>query len=73
MNVDNALGVLVRFASVPGSIFKARTDLEPVFLDLKINATDVLSSLSGFWGVGYPFTATAVNSCDSTCLHPLPR
>ena len=67
----NAPAVLGRFASAPGAIIKARADLEPGCLDLKINVRDVLSSLAGFVGLSYPFTATAADPCDSTCLSPL--
>ena len=72
VDIVDALGVLGRFSSVPGSIIKARADLEPACLDLKINVTDVLSSLSGFVGLDYPFGPTAADPCDSTCSNPLP-
>ena len=72
VNVVDALGVLGRFSSAPGAIVKARADLEPACVDLKINVTDVLSSLSGFVGLPYPFSPTATDPCNSTCLNVLP-
>ncbi|MCH7872694.1 MAG: hypothetical protein IID33_13440 [Planctomycetes bacterium] len=72
INIDDALAVLGRFSSVPGSIIKARADLEPACLDLKINVTDVLASLAGFVGLNYPFTPTAADPCGSTCPNVLP-
>ena len=50
----------------------SRADLEPGCLDLKINVTDVLSSLAGFVGLPYSFIATAADPCNSTCTNPLP-
>ena len=67
-----APAILARFASAPGAIIKARADLEPACLDLKINVTDVLSSLSGCVGLSYPFTPTAADPCNSTCPNVLP-
>ena len=72
VNIVDALAVLGRFASVPGAIIKARADLEPNCLDLLINVSDVLSSLAGFVGLPYPFTATAADPCKSMCTNPLP-
>ncbi len=72
VGIDDALGILGRFSNVPGAIIKARADLEPACLDLKINVTDVLSSLAGFAGLSYPFTMTAADPCDSTCPNVLP-
>ena len=72
VNVVDALAVLEAFGSVPGAIVKARADLEPACLDLKINVTDVLSSLAGFSGLSYPFTPSAADPCDSTCPNVLP-
>lgn len=72
VNVVDALAVLGRFASAPTSIVKARADLEPACLDLTINVSDVLSSLSGFVGLSYPFTPTAGDPCLSTCPSVLP-
>lgn len=68
----DALGVLGAFATAPGAIIKARADLEPGCLDLTINVTDVLSSLSGFAGLDYSFKPTAADPCDSTCATVLP-
>ncbi|MCH7872047.1 MAG: M20/M25/M40 family metallo-hydrolase, partial [Planctomycetes bacterium] len=73
VNIDDVLGILGRFSNVPGAISKARSDLEPACLDLTINVSDVLASLSGFVGLGYPFiTPTATDPCDSTCPSVLP-
>ena len=72
VNIVDALGVLGRFSSVPGAIIKARADLEPACLDLKINVTDVLASLAGFVGLDYSFTTSAVDPCASTCPNVLP-
>ena len=41
-------------------------------VDLTINVTDVLASLSGFVGLGYPFAPTASDPCDSMCPAVLP-
>ncbi len=38
-----------------GAPLKARTDLEPSLLDLKINITDVTYAIEAFIGEGYPF------------------
>ena len=54
------------------SISKPQADLEPGCLDLKINVSDVLSGLAGFTGVGYAFTPTSADPCDSTCAIVLP-
>ena len=72
VNVVDALAVLEGFSSVAGAIIKARADLVPACVDLTINVTDVLASLSGFSGLDYPFTPTADDPCDSTCLNVLP-
>ena len=72
VDIVDALGVLGAFSSVTGAIIKARADLEPACLDLKINVADVLSSLSGFSGLPYPFAPTAADPCDSTCPNLLP-
>ncbi|MCH7591152.1 MAG: NHL repeat-containing protein [Planctomycetes bacterium] len=72
VNIVDALAVLKAFANVPGALVKARADLEPHCLDLKINVSDVLSSLAGFVGLPYPFIATAADPCNSTCTNPLP-
>ena len=68
----DALAVLGRFISANGSISKARADLEPGCPDLVINITDVLSAVSGFQGLDYPFAPTALAPCDSTCKSPRP-
>ncbi len=73
VRIVDIVGILGRFASLPGSITKARADLEPACLDLKINITDVVQGLWGFVGVGYPFGPSAPQACDSTCPNPLPR
>lgn len=72
VNVVDALAILGAFANVPGALVKARADLEPRCLDLKINVSDVLSSLAGFVGLQYPFTPSAAHPGLSTCTNPLP-
>ena len=72
VDIVDALAVLGAFSSAPGAITKARADLEPACVDLKINVTDVLSSLAGFVGLDYPFTPTAGDPCNSTCPNVLP-
>ncbi len=64
--------VLAVFVSDPIAIVKARADLEPRCLDLKINMTDVLFAVRGFQGLLYPFQPTADDPCDSTCINPIP-
>ena len=72
--VVDAVGVIGRFGSQPGSIIKSRADLEGPdgCLDLTINITDVLAAITGFQGLDYPFEPTADDPCDSTCGNPLP-
>ena len=72
VNIVDALAVLARFSSAPGAIVKARADLEPTTLDLKINIADVLASLAGFQGLNYPFTPTATAPCTSPRPNVLP-
>ena len=72
VDIVDALAVLGKFANAEGSIRKARADLEPGCLDLKINVSDVLAALQGFTGVPYSFLPTAANPCESTCTNPLP-
>ena len=72
VDVVDALALLESFSSVPGAITKARADLEPACLDLKINVSDVLFSLAGFSGLSYPFVPTAPDPCESTCSNPIP-
>ena len=72
VDIVDVLAVLERFSSVTGAIIKARADLEPACLDLRINVTDVLASIAGFTGLTYPFTPTAADPCDSTCPNVLP-
>ena len=61
VDIVDALAVLGKFANAEGSIRKARADLEPGCLDLKINVSDVLAALQGFTGVPYSFLPTAAN------------
>ena len=70
--VADLLGILARFASVPGSIIKARADLEPACIDLTINVSDAIAALRGFQGLPYSFAPTASSPCSSTCANPLP-
>ena len=72
VNIVDALAVISRFGSVPGSIIKARADLEPSCLDLLINITDVVSSVTGFQGLSYPFEPSDPDPCHSLCPNPLP-
>ncbi len=72
VGIDDVLAILERFSNADGAITKARADLEPACLDLRINVTDVLSSIAGFSGLSYPFAPTAAGACDSTCTNVLP-
>ena len=72
VNITDTLAVLGRFGSQPGSITKARADLEPGCLDLLISITDALRAISGFQGLDYPFEPSAPDPRDSTCVSPLP-
>ena len=72
VNVVDALAVLEAFATSPTAIVKQRADLEPACVDLKINVSDILSSLAGFSGLPHPFTPSADDPCDSTCFNVLP-
>ena len=72
VGIIDALAVIGRFGSIDGSITKARADLEAGCLDLLINITDVLSAVTGFQGLPYPFERTAEDPCKSTCVNPLP-
>ncbi|MCH7871095.1 MAG: right-handed parallel beta-helix repeat-containing protein [Planctomycetes bacterium] len=72
VDIVDALAILERFSNAPGAIIKARADLEPACVDLKINVADVLSSLAGFSGLSYPFAPTAADPCNSTCPNVLP-
>lgn len=69
-DIIDVLAIVYRFQSAPGSIRKARADLEPGCLDLVINISDVLQGVNGFLGVPYPFTPTAPDPCGSTCGDP---
>lgn len=73
VNITDVAGVIGRFGSQPGSIAKSRADLEPGCLDLIINITDVLSGVSGFQGLVYPFAPSAPTPCGSICPNPLPQ
>ncbi|MCH7592536.1 MAG: hypothetical protein IH989_07145 [Planctomycetes bacterium] len=72
IDVIDFLALLRRFSSIPGSIIKARADLEPGCLDLTINISDILASVTGFQGLPYQFAPTASDPCASTCFNPLP-
>ncbi len=72
--IGDATAIIGRFVSDPASIIKARADLEGPdgCIDLTINISDVVSAISGFQGLDYPFEPSALNACDSTCPNPLP-
>ena len=55
VTILDALAVIGAFISADGAIVKVRADLEPGCLDLLINITDVLSAITGFQGLDYPF------------------
>ncbi len=70
----DALAIVGEFASEPGSISKARADLEGPngCLDMVINITDVLLSVNGFQGLSYGFSPQVADPCDSPCVNQLP-
>lgn len=68
----DVLGVIGAFISADGAISKARADLEPGCLDLRVNITDVLATVTGLQGLDYQFEPTAEDPCESTCINPLP-
>ncbi len=72
VSITDATAIIGRFVSDPNSIGKARADLEPNCLDLRINITDVLASVIGFQGLMYPYEPKAADPCDSPCANPLP-
>ena len=72
VNLVDAIAVVFAFQSVSGAIIKVRADLEPSCPDLRINISDVLSSLQGFLGLPYQFTPSAADPCDSTCPALIP-
>ena len=55
VTILDALAIIGSFGSVPGAAAKARSDLEPGLVDLRIGITDVLSSLTAFNGLPFPF------------------
>lgn len=63
VSILDVTAILGRFASDPNSISKARADLEPATLDLRINITDALAALSAFSGLEYSF-APPEPPCD---------
>ena len=72
VDVVDTVAIIERFSNASGAISKTRADMEPNCLDLTINVADVLSSIRGFSGLGYNFTPTAPDPCNSTCPNPLP-
>ena len=72
VNITDVSAIVGRFGSAPDAIAKVRADLEPGCLDLVINVSDILSSVTGFQGLDYPFEPTADSPCDSTCLSLVP-
>lgn len=72
VSILDVLGVIGAFTSADGAIVKARADLEPGCLDLRLNITDVLAGVTGFQGLDYSFDPTAEDPCDSTCISPIP-
>lgn len=73
VSIVDIMAVIGRFRGDQDSIVKPRADLEPGCLDLVINITDALRGIGAFQGLPYPFTPTAVDPCDSTCVNPLPQ
>jgi hypothetical protein len=51
----DVVSILEKFANRAGAPTKARADLEPCEVDLKLNITDATRALDGFRGVLYPF------------------
>jgi hypothetical protein len=45
---------------------KARADVEPRRIDLKISINDVTRILDAFRGLGYPFTPSTTTACDAS-------
>ena len=70
--IIDVLAIIGAFGSEPGSITKARADLDPCCQDLLINITDVLGGVTGFQGLPYPCSPVAKNPCEATCKPPLP-
>jgi hypothetical protein len=58
---------LEKFGNRAGAPSKARSDVEPGCLDLKINITDVARILDAFRGIGFPFSPTVTDPCQSPC------
>ena len=52
----DVIAIINRFISAVGAPIKARADLEPALPDQTINISDVLSAVSAFAGLPYPFT-----------------
>jgi hypothetical protein len=53
--VNDVVADVDKFGNRPGALIKARADMEPAKLDLKINITDVIQVLNAFRGAAYPF------------------
>ncbi len=60
-------GTLGRCVSDPSSIRKTRADLEPACLDMLVNFSDVLFSVTGFQEVPYAFSPAVADPCNSQC------
>jgi hypothetical protein len=57
--VSDVVAELDKFGNRATAPNKARTDVEPKFVDLKINITDVTRVLDAFRGLPYPFPPSA--------------
>ena len=61
--VTDILAMIDKFANRAGAPAKARADLEPAALDMKINISDVTFGLDGFRGLPYYFAPPAAGPC----------
>ena len=59
------LSMIAGFGNQPGNPTKLRADVEPCFLDFKINIIDIVRALDGFRGLPFPF-GPGVLDCPST-------
>ncbi len=63
----DVVAVLEKFASRPSAPIKARADVEPSCVDMKINISDVTQVLQAFRSLPYPYTPSVAGPCASTC------
>jgi hypothetical protein len=65
--VTDVVAILNKFSNSDCAPRKARADIHPHNVDLKIGITDVTSCLGGFMGDDYPFGAGNCYCVDPTC------